>query len=87
MSNETKSTAEKATHYNVWLRQEHYTHYRIPNGVASSMSEAVQLVRDNDEKIHDHLSYDCFGSWGESIEKNANFRDEIFDTTIEEEAL
>ncbi len=85
MSNETKSTAEKATYYNVWLRQEHYTHYKIPNGVASSMSEAVQLVRDNDEKIHDHLSYDCFEAWGNSINLDADLADEIFDTSTEEE--
>ena len=51
------------------------------------MSEAVQLVRDNDEKIHDHLSYDCFESWGNSINLDADLADEIFDTTIEKEAL
>ena len=64
MSTKNKNTettvAKEGEHYSVWLRQEHHTHYRIPRGVANSLEEAVQLVRDCDEKIHDHNIYDCF---------------------------
>ena len=82
MKNETKTIAEDGEHYSVWLRQEHYTHYKIPKGVASSMSEAIQLVRDCDEKIHDHHSYDCFETWGNSINLDADLSDEIFEAEI-----
>jgi hypothetical protein len=58
--NNKVTVAQEGEHYSVWLRQEHHTHYRIPRGVANSLEEAVQLVRDCDEKIHDHNIYDCF---------------------------
>ncbi len=61
MRTNTKVTvAQEGEHYSVWLRQEHHTHYRIPRGSANSLEEAIQLVRDNDEKIHEHNIYDCF---------------------------
>ena len=60
MNKETKKVAENGEHYSVWLRQEHHTQYRIPRNVASSLEEAVQLVRDGDEKIHEYNVYDCF---------------------------
>ena len=60
MNKETKTVAEDGEHYSVWLRQEHHTQYRIPRNLASSLEEAVQLVRDCDEKIHEYNVYDCF---------------------------
>jgi len=60
MNKETKTVAENGEHYSVWLRQEHHTQYRIPRNVASSLEEAVKLVRDCDEKIHEYNVYDCF---------------------------
>jgi len=60
MAIETKTIAQDGEHYSVWLRQEHHTQFRIPRGVASSLEEAVQLVRDNDEKIHEYNVYDMF---------------------------
>jgi hypothetical protein len=44
--NNKVTVAQEGEHYSVWLRQEHHTHYRIPRGVANSLEEAVQLVRD-----------------------------------------
>ena len=60
MNKETKTMAQDGEHYSVWLRQEHHTQYRIPRDVASSLEEAIQLVRDCDEKIHEYNVYDCF---------------------------
>jgi hypothetical protein len=60
----------------VWLRQEHHTQFRIPRSVANSLEEAIQLVRDNDEKIHEHNVYDCF----EDFEG-----DEILEAEIDED--
>jgi hypothetical protein len=51
MSKEIKTVAKEFEHYSVWLRQEHHTQYRIPRDVASSLEEAIELVRDCDEKI------------------------------------
>ena len=56
----TKTIAEDGEHYSVWLRQEHHTQYRIPRDVASSLEEAIQLVRDCDEKIHKYNVYEMF---------------------------
>jgi len=56
----TKTIAEDGEHYSVWLRQEHHTQFRIPRDVASSLEEAIQLVRDCDEKIHKYNVYEMF---------------------------
>ena len=74
----TKTTvAQEGEHYSVWLRQEHYTHYRIPRGTANSLEEAIQLVRDCDEKIHECNLFDCFEDWG-----NSYGSDEILEAEI-----
>ena len=75
MNKETKTVAENGYHYSVWLRQEHHTQFRIPRDVASSLEEAVQLVRDCDEKIHEYNVYDCFED---------AVGDEILDAEIDE---
>ena len=65
----TKLTvAQEGEHYSVWLRQEHHTHYRIPRDSAGSLEEAIQLVRDDDEKIHEYNVYDCFEDFTEDDE-------------------
>ena len=80
MKNETKTIAEDGEHYSVWLRQEHHTQYRIPRSVANSLEEAIQLVRDCDEKIHDYNVYDMFEDWG-----NTSGFDEILDAEVDED--
>jgi len=80
MKNETKTIAEDGKHYSVWLRQEHHTQYRIPRSVANSLEEAIQLVRDCDEKIHECNVYDEFEDWG-----NTTGSDEILDAEIDED--
>ena len=79
MSKGIKTVAEEGYHYSVWLRQEHHTQFRIPRSVANSLEEAIQLVRDNDEKIHECNVYDEFEDWG-----NTNGLDEIFDAEVDE---
>lgn len=79
MKEQNKTVAEDGYHYSVWLRQEHHTQFRIPRGVANSLEEAIQLVRDNDEKIHECNVYDEFEDWG-----NTNGLDEIFDAEVDE---
>ena len=76
MNKETKTVAENGYHYSVWLRQEHHTQFRIPRDIASSLEEAVQLVRDNDEKIHEYNVYEMF----EDAEG-----DEILDAEVDED--
>ena len=66
--NEKVTVAQEGEHYSVWLRQEHHTHYRIPRGSAGSLEEAIQLVRDDDEKIHEYNVYDCFEDFTEDDE-------------------
>jgi hypothetical protein len=80
MSKETKEIAGEFEHYSVWLRQEHHTQFRIPRDVASSLEEAIQLVRDNDEKIHQYNVYDCFEDWGDS-----SGSDEILEAEVDED--
>jgi hypothetical protein len=77
MSKETKTIALDGEHYSVWLRQEHHTQYRIPRDVASSLEEAIQLVRDCDEKIHEYNVYECF--------EDADYGDEILDAEVDED--
>lgn len=74
--NEKRTVAKEFEHYSVWLRQEHHTQFRIPRSVANSLEEAIQLVRDNDEKIHEYNVYDCF----EDFEG-----DEILEAEIDED--
>ena len=81
MSTNTKANtkvtvAQEGEHYSVWLRQEHHTQFRIPRSVANSLEEAIQLVRDNDEKIHEHNVYDCFEDF---------VGDEILEAEIDED--
>jgi hypothetical protein len=77
-----KQIAQEGEHYSVWLRQEHYTQFKIPRSVAKSLDEAIQLVRDNDEKIHgDYNVFDCFEDWGYSYGCN----DEISEAKVDKD--
>ena len=80
MKEQNKTVAEDGYHYSVWLRQEHHTQFRIPRSVANSLEEAIQLVRDNDEKIHECNVYDCFEDWGDS-----SGSDEILEAEVDED--
>ena len=75
-----KQIAEDGEHYSVWLRQEHHTQFRIPRSVAKSLDEAIQLVRDNDEKIYEYNVYDGFENWGDSYGC-----DEILEAEVDED--
>ena len=86
MKKEIKTIAEDGEHYSVWLRQEHHTQFRIPRSVAKSLEEAIQLVRDNDEKIHECNVYDCFEDWGDSFTwGDSNGSDEILEAEVDED--
>ena len=76
MSKEIKTVAKEFEHYSVWLRQEHHTQYRIPRDVASSLEEAIELVRDADEKIIGYNVYDCFEDF---------VGDEILEASVDED--